>query len=128
MADESVKLSHSAKMLPFEAGADLKAHVYQQLTDLEKYSVPATSMMVVMRKSVPTKKGNSVYAVNLVVNVGDTTLEAQGRARNVFAAVSRAKDEMEAQLNAVQNSLVNSKQRDLQIRVLMQGSGSNTIH
>src|SRR4051812_7074533 len=115
------------KLVPFDASLEVKAHVYQQLTHLEKYSVPPSAMVVLMRKSTPTSKGNSTYLVDLVVSLGESRLESSGRARNVFEAVKRAKVDMEAQLSAVQNSLVSSKQREIEIQALLDG-GSNLIH
>lgn len=108
---------------PFEADPEVKAHVYQQLTDLEKFSISASSMVVLMRKTPASKSGRSTFAVDLVVSFGASRLESSGRAHNVFEAVNRAKFEMEQQLQEVQNALISSQDREIAIQSLLYGTG-----
>ena len=134
---------------------ELKAYIYQQLADLQPYLIADSQMAVSVHqvsaieeivadtldddelKAIENEELEEDELNRAQPEVGDyvvkltTTLEggrlvAQGHAADVFEAFGVAKGAMVQQLSQLQNALMDSTERDVEIQNYL--SGSKTIH
>ena len=134
---------------------ELKAYIYQQLADLQPYLIADSQMAVSvhqvsaieeivadtldddelkaieneeLEEDEPNKAQPEVgdYVVKLTTTLEGGRLVAQGHAADVFEAFGVAKGAMVQQLSQLQNALMDSTERDVEIQNYL--SGSKTIH
>jgi hypothetical protein len=134
---------------------ELKAYIYQQLAELQPYLVADSQMAVSVhqvaaideidpatleeeeRSSLEELLDDEEHEEKAQPEVGDyvvkltTTLEggrlvAQGHGADVFEAFGVAKGAMVAQLSQLQNALMDSTERDVEIQNYL--NGSKVVH
>jgi len=114
---------------------EFKAHVYQQLVDLQPFLSPDSQVAVIVNigqdddedeDSENLEENEKKYALTLIATLGDYRLEAQGRNADLYEALGIAKRKMMQQLDEVFNSVIDSNERNSEIDDLMQGK--LTIH
>lgn len=109
-----------------ENDREFKAHVYQQLVDLQPFLAPDSQVAVlVQQESDSEKPKKSEYTLTLVTTMGDYKLEAEGRDSDLYTALGIAKRKMLDQLEEWVNTS-DSDERDAQIEAYL--DGSHTIH
>ena len=118
-----------------ENDREFKAHVYQQLADLQPMLAPGCEISVLLSKEAEPKEGSKTHgehdaanevALTLVATFGDYRLEVEGRDENAYAAFGIAKRKIVDQLDAFYSTTIDSEERDAEIRGLM--SGAFTLH
>lgn len=110
---------------------EFKAHVYQQLVDLQPFLSPDSQVAVIVNIGQDdddefSEDMESDYALTLIATLGEYRLEAQGRNSDLYEALGIAKRKMLQQLDEVFNSAIDSNERNSEIDDLMQGK--LTIH
>lgn len=114
---------------------EFKAHVYQQLVDLQPFLSPDSQVAVIVNigqdedfddPRTDEDETEADFALTLVATLGEYRLEAQGRNANLYEALGIAKRKMLQQLDEVFNSAIDSNERNSEIDDLMQGK--LTIH
>lgn len=113
---------------------EFKAHVYQQLVDLQPFLAPDSQVAVIVNigqddeedEDSESLDNEKKYALTLIATLGDYRLEAQGRNSDLYEALGIAKRKMMQQLDEVFNSVIDSNERNSEIDDLMQGK--LTIH
>lgn len=113
---------------------EFKAHVYQQLVDLQPFLSPDSQVAVIVNIGQDDEADDDEvsenletnYALTLIATLGDYRLEAQGRNADLYEALGIAKRKMLQQLDEVFNSAIDSNERNSEIDDLMQGK--LTIH
>ena len=134
---------------------ELKAYIYQQLADLQPYLIADSQMAVsvhqvsaieeVVADTLDDDELKAIendeleedelhkaqpevgdYVVKLTTTLEGGRLVAQGHAADVFEAFGVAKGAMVQQLSQLQNALMDSTEREVEIQNYL--SGSKTIH
>ncbi len=114
---------------------EFKAHVYQQLVDLQPFLSPDSQVAVIVNigqdddadeDEIIDESSEPNYALTLIATLGDYRLEAKGRNPDIYEALGIAKRKMLQQLDEVYNSAIDSNERISEIDDLMQGK--LTIH
>jgi ribosome-associated translation inhibitor RaiA len=100
-----------------ENDREFKAHIYQQLVDLQPFLAPDSQVAVLVQ---PSEEKESEYNLTLVTTLGDYRLEAEGDAEDVYEAFGIAKQKMLQQLDEWLNAVDNSE-RDEQIQSYLNG-------
>ncbi len=139
-----------------ESDKELKAFIYQQMADIqplvpeakvavtvqlvnsgeieemhqEEYYEEVEYREVSLADDEADEESSAIdekeYLVSLTATFGDGQLEVEGSDKNVYIAVTKAKDILVAQLTAVQNALLDQTERDVQIQNII--SGNYTLH
>jgi ribosome-associated translation inhibitor RaiA len=115
-----------------EVGKDreFKAHVYQQLVDLQPFLSPESQVTVVVKVAADEKDSRTGldedYQLTLVANLGDHRLETEGRNADLYEALGIAKRKMLQQLDDVYGSVIDANERSSEIDALLKGE--LTIH
>ena len=120
----------------FENDKEFKAHIYQQLVDLQPYLGPESHVAVIVQPILESHNESttaddfsealSMYSLVLVATFGDYRVEAEGRAESLYVALGEAKRRMLQQLDELYNSAVDSLEREEQINSLL--DNRMTIH
>ena len=115
----AAKGSHSAKseVNSIENDREFKAHIYQQLVELQPY-LSADSQVAVMVE----QESDENVSLTLVTTWGDYRVESEGKDSNMYSAFGIAKRKLVQQLDDWYNSAVDSNERDSQIDSLLDGS------
>lgn len=100
-----------------ENDREFKAHIYQQLVDLQPFLAPDSQVAVLVQ---PSEENEAEYNLTLVTTLGEYRLEAEGDAEDVYEAFGIAKDRMLAQLDEWLNS-TDTSERDEQIQTFIDG-------
>lgn len=109
-----------------ENDREFKAHIYQQLVDLQPYLSSESQIAVLIQVDQDEETEETEYALTLVATLGEYRLEAEGRENDIYLALGSAKRNLLHQLDEVYGAAIDSKERDAEIRTLMQGG--LTIH
>lgn len=109
-----------------ENDREFKAHIYQQLVDLQPFLSPDSQVAVLVQQDQDELEDEDAYALTLVATLGDYRLESEGRDADLYEAFSIAKRKMLQQLEEWYNAAIDSTERDEQINTLL--DGGYTIH
>ena len=109
-----------------ENDREFKAHVYQQLVDLQPFLSPESQVSVLVQVEKDEESAAVEYALSLVATLGDYRIEVEGRAEDLYVALGLAKQRMVEQLDDVYGSSIDSTEREAQIQTLLQGG--MTLH
>ena len=115
--------SASTNSLPLDPENDreFKAHVYQQLVDLQPYLAPESQIAVLIQHDEDEPEENDEVALTLVATLGEYKIESEGRDENLYEAFGIAKKRMIEQLEELYAVAVDSSERDAQIQSLIEG-------
>lgn len=111
-----------------ENDREFKAHVYQQLIDLQPFLSPESeiSVLVQIEQNEKEPAQNPEHVLTLVATLGDYRLEIEGRHADLYHALGIAKRKMVEQLEEIYSAAIDSDDRDEEIQGLL--SGANTLH
>ena len=113
-----------------ENDREFKAHIYQQLVDLQPFLSADSQVAVLVQHEQDEESledgAEKEYALTLVATLGDYRLEAEGRDSDVYEAFSIAKQGMLEQLEEYYSMAVDTTERDAEIQTLLEGG--HTIH
>jgi len=123
-----------------EADRELKAFIYQQLTELQPYLIADSQMAVTVQQvahvpayeldqqegpEIPDENALKVgsYVVKFVTTLEDEhNLVAEGSSLNVYEAFESAKLAMMQQLTELQNALIDQAEREEEVESYLNGS------
>jgi ribosome-associated translation inhibitor RaiA len=129
----------------YETDRELKAYIYQQLVDIQPFLV-ADSQVAVMVHQVPAEQDETLknsdqtppqkkskkaaraqdFVVTLIATTEDGRLESEGQALDIYEAFSKAKNQMQIQLEEWQNAQMDPLDREVAIQSVL--NGSQLIH
>jgi ribosome-associated translation inhibitor RaiA len=106
-----------------QADRDFKAHIYQQLAELQPYIATDSHIAVAVKVEADSKNPESQpeYSLRLHTKLGDFKLEAEGRDADYYNALAVAKEKMRQQLNELHSASIDSRERNAAIHALVRG-------
>lgn len=104
-----------------ENDREFKAHIYQQLVELQPYLTSDSQVAVMVQQ-----EESDEFTLTLVTTWGEYRLESEGTDEDVYSAFGIAKRRMIEQLDEWYNAAVDTSERDAQIQGYLDGSA--TIH
>jgi len=110
----------------FDADPEVKAHIYQQLAEFEPYLLPESQMAVLVQKM--GTKGENGFVVTLVISSEGGKVEGVGNGDNVYDAATQAKKAALLEFEQIQNAVISSGERELEINAIMKNPGTGYIH
>lgn len=114
---------NSAVKAAIESDRDFKAHIYQQLVDLQPFLAEDSQISVAMQVEKdpehPEEKPECVLTLH--TNVGQFQLETEGRDKDQYRALEIAKQKMVQQLNEVHAAAIDTRERNAHIQALARG-------
>ena len=123
-----------------ENDREFKAHMYQQLVELQPFLASDSQVAVVVEvqdvpefdeikntaakatQGSPASTGKEEIVLTLVTNWGEYKVEAEGRDQDLYSAFSAAKEKLKHLLDEYYNSAIDSDERDAQIQHLLNGN------
>jgi ribosome-associated translation inhibitor RaiA len=131
---------------PFKSSFDLsnvspevKSYIYQTILEFEPYTTAETVVAVVAKdplKLISQLEADGqdcdrtelkrMYRISISLMEDGAKIEEEGLAEDIYDAIKIAKDKLVAVLSEIQDSVVSSQDRTVQINSLLQHSG--TIH
>lgn len=82
----------------------LKAFFYQQAYELETFALPDSSVGIVLEKQMSLKE--EVFLVTLFLTGGNTFVKSQAKEKDVFKAISKAKESLLKYLYTLQRQVL----------------------
>lgn len=117
-----------------ENDREFKAHIYQQLVDLQPFLSPESQIAVLVQQDSDQDEAEAHdhdqntqgYTLTLVATLGEYRLESEGHRSDLYEAFGIAKAKMREQLEELHSAAVDSAERDARIRMLL--AGGYTVH
>ncbi|NUN04575.1 MAG: hypothetical protein HUU57_02325 [Bdellovibrio sp.] len=116
-----------------EKNPEVKSFIYQQIVDFEPFVTPQTIVAVIARdpkklalqyetegKEFSKEDLKKLYRIAISLKEGDTTIEAEGVHRDIFQAIKMAKDNLIKELVDIQDSVVSSQDRLIEVNQYLQ--------
>jgi ribosome-associated translation inhibitor RaiA len=104
-----------------ENDRELKAHIYQNLVDLQPYLAPESQIAVLVQLESDEDGSNVENVLTLVATLGDFRMESEGRAEDIYEAFAQAKQKMVQQLESWFAEAVDTSERDAEIQSVIEG-------
>jgi hypothetical protein len=131
---------------PFKSSFDLsnvspevKSYIYQTILEFEPFTTPETVVAVVAKdplklisqleadeQDCDRTELKKMYRISISLVEEGTKIEEEGLAEDIYDAIKIAKDKLIAVLGEIQDSVISSQDRTVQINTILQHSG--TIH
>ena len=108
------------KRTKIETSGEVRAFIYQKLHPFEPYIKEDTDTEVVIEHITEENSDTKFYQVQLVLETAEGELATRGQGDNVFSAVSDAADSLMSQISLIHNSVISTRERDLEIRQAFQ--------
>lgn len=119
-----------------ESDREFKAHIHQQLVDLQPYLSGSSQVAVIVQMADqdgdvievssaarPTEDEAAVYLVTLSASLGDARVESHGHDADLYSAFGKAKEALVSHLAEWTESEQDAQERETQIRAFADGSG-----
>lgn len=116
-----------------EQNPEVKSFIYQQIAEFEAFVTPQTIVSVVARdpkklaiqyetegREFDLKDLRKLYRIGIVLSEGGAKVEAEGVHADLFEAIKLAKDNLMKELINIQDSVVSSQDRLIQINHYLQ--------
>lgn len=111
----------------FASDPEVKAHIYQQLTEFEPYLLPGSHIAVLIKDRNETAKKNRVV-VTFSLSAEGGQIHGKGAAADVYEAAKIAKNDILKQFDSIQNQLVSAQDREVEINEIMTNPTGQTLH
>jgi len=105
-----------------ETDREFKAHIYQQLVELQPYLNSDAQMAVLVQQD----NSDQEYVLTLVTTVGEYRIESESKNADLYEAFGGAKRKMVQQLDEWFSVAVDTNERDEQIQSLL--AGGHLLH
>ncbi|MEK7356948.1 MAG: hypothetical protein AAB250_10890 [Bdellovibrionota bacterium] len=115
----STPLEESAAAI--ENDRELKAHIYQNLVDLQPFLAPESQIAVLVQIESDEDGTNPENVLTLVATLGEFRMESEGRDFDIYEAFAIAKNKMLDQLEIWFAESVDTSERDAQIQSVIEG-------
>lgn len=110
-----------ASAVTIENDRELKAHIYQNLVDLQPYLAPESQIAVLVQLESDEDGSNLEHVLTLVATLGEFRMEAEGRDADIYDAFAIAKNKMLDQLESWFADSVDTSERDAEIQSVIEG-------
>lgn len=110
----------------FETEPELKAHIFQLISELEPYLLPGSHVAVFVN-SKAIKEGLQ-FLVTLSLTTDGARIEAKGISENVYDAATEAKNALMRKFDSIQEAVVNPQERENEIKSIVKNKGSHILH
>ena len=104
-----------------ENESEFRAHVYQQVFELEPFLIPASQILVLGKRVMAEDGRDPEFLATLVTTIGNQRLQAQSRNASFFAALTNAKNGLVQALNNFANQTGDTHQRNWTIDSMLKG-------
>lgn len=122
-----------------ETDPEVKSFVYQQINEFSPYVTPETNVIVLARDAedayanedhVISSDSDSVddhypYRIAIVLKEGEATLESEGFGRDIFDAITAAKEAMLQRLSEIQDEVESPQDR---LNAIQQATENTQVH
>ena|SRR5688572_2933204 len=111
-----------------DQSTEVKAFVYQQITEFEAYVTPQTVVAVVARdprklaiqletegKAVEAAKLGQMHRIAIILKEDDTKIQGEGLHEDIYEAIRLAKEDLLEKLVAIHNEVISQSDRQKQI-------------
>jgi ribosome-associated translation inhibitor RaiA len=123
------KNKHQSAMDTVEAienDREFKAHIYQQLVDIQPFLTPESQVAVSIQLEQDPPSNEMNYVLTLTTFLGEYRVEVEGRSSDVYESFGEAKSKLIRQLDEVYGAAIDSTEREVEIQSLL--SGELTLH
>lgn len=116
-----------------EQNSEVKSYIYQQIMEFEPFVTAETIVAVVAKdprklalqfeaegKTDLIEKLPDMYRIAIVLKEGDTKIQDEGLAEDIFEAIKLAKEKLLVRLQAIQDTVVSKSERLEQINNALQ--------
>ncbi|MEK6773050.1 MAG: hypothetical protein AABY64_03845 [Bdellovibrionota bacterium] len=123
--------SPSVKLL--EKSPEVKSYIYQQILEFEPFVTADTVIAVIARdpkklmlqlesegKTELIEKLPKMYRIAIILKEGDTKIQDEGLADDIFEAIKIAKEKLLVRLQAIHDSVISKSERLQQIQNALQ--------
>ncbi len=123
--------SPSVKLL--EKSPEVKSYIYQQILEFEPFVTSDTVIAVIARdpkklmlqlesegKTELIEKLPKMYRIAIILKEGDTKIQDEGLADDIFEAIKIAKEKLLVRLQAIHDSVISKSERLQQIQNALQ--------
>lgn len=114
---------------------EVKAFIYQVISDFAPFVTPETIVAVVAKDPLKAgeelladfaelskKETQSLHRISITLKEGDSKIEAEAVDRDIFIAISLAKNKLFHHLSTVQNDVVTQQERIAEINQALQST------
>jgi hypothetical protein len=122
-----------------EMDPEVKSFIYQQINEFSAYVTPETNVVVLARdpedayadddhaiaEDSDSAENHYPYRIAIILKEDDATLEAEGFGRDIYDAITAAKEAMLMRLSEIQAEVENSQDR---LNAIQQASDNSQIH
>lgn len=112
----------------FASDPEVKAHIYQQLTEFEPYLLPGSHIAVLIKDRKESKKAEAQVIVTFSLSAEGGQIHGKGAAADVYEAAKIAKNDILKQFDSIHNQLVSAQDRDVEISEIVSNRGAHTLH
>lgn len=119
MVGSQASLRRVAKEI--EVDREFKAHIYQQLVELQPMLSGNSEISVQVQIEKDEKTGALIYEMKLVANIDEGRIESSGRAGDIYSSLSTAKQNMMGQLKGIYNIILDTSEREEEIQGILEG-------
>ncbi len=112
----------------FASDPEVKAHIYQQLTEFEPYLLPGSHIAVLIKDKKKTKTDGQKVIVTFSLSAEGGQMHGKGAAADVYEAAKIAKNDILNQFDSIQNQLVSALDREVEINEIVANRGGHTLH
>lgn len=116
-----------------EQNPEVKSFIYQQISEFEPFVTPQTVVAVLTRNPLKLalqyetdgiefnrKELKKMYRIAIVLKEGEASVEAEGLHEDIFHAIKMAKENVIKKLVAIQDSVISSQDRLVEINHVLQ--------
>jgi ribosome-associated translation inhibitor RaiA len=125
---ENMNDSSNARVIePVENDREFKAHIYQQLAEMQPYLASDSQIAVMVQQDKPEDRNKPAYeyTLTLVTTFGEYKVESEGKAADIYEAFGLAKRRMMDILDEWY-STADTSERDAQVQSVIEGT--HTLH
>ncbi len=121
---------------PDEFGPEVKAFIYQVITEFHPFSTPETLVSVISKNPMGLAKKlasegtpidaatlRKMHRIEISLKEADTKIKSEGLSENIFDAISSAKNQLIAMLTDIQDQIISAQDRQAQISSARQNQG-----
>ncbi len=121
---------------PDEFGPEVKAFIYQTITEFQPFSTPETLVSVVSKnpmgllkklasEGTPIEAGalKKMHRIEISLKEGETVIKSEGLSTSIFDAISSAKNQLIVMLTDIQDQVISAQDRQAQISSARQNQG-----
>lgn len=112
----------------FASDPEVKAHIYQQLSEFEPYLLPGSHIAVLIKDKKKNGDKMAGVVVTFSLSAEGGQIHGKGAGADVYEAAKIAKNDILKQFDSIQNQLVSAHDREVEINEIMTNPTGHTLH